>query len=79
MVAQHIRALRSQKLALVAPTDQEDNGVDTDDPATRSDTVAPWSVAGRKRKFTKPKTPPKKACRDGELAAPGPSPQKSPT
>ena len=74
VVAQHIRALRSQKLALVAPTDQEDNGVDTDDPATRSDTVAPWSVAGRKRKFTKPKTPPKKASSDGELAAPGPSP-----
>ena len=58
----------------MAPTDQEDIGVDTDDPATRSDTVAPWSVAGRKRKFTKPKTPPKKTSSDGELAAPGPSP-----
>ena len=66
-MAQYIRALRSQKLAIVAPTDQEDNGVYTDYPATRSNMVAPWSVARRKRKFTKPKTPPKKASSDGDV------------
>ena len=73
-ISQHVRALRSQELLFAGPTDPEDNGVETDEPNVQSDGPRPWSVAGKKRKFKKPRTP--RASSDGELVAHGPSPPR---
>lgn len=72
------RILRSQELLYTAPTDTEDNGTETDDnTAPHSDGGAPWTVAGRKRKFKKDKFSPAASTSGGQQSDKqfkGPSP-----